>query len=68
LEQFERLAKKNGVKLSPRRLSDLRQLRDAGVIRSNDLPAKLRSVFPAEFAGMRLDAIRERCRKKKDRG
>jgi hypothetical protein len=67
LEQFERLAKKYAVKLSPKRLRVLNELRDAGSIKSSDLPPKLRGEFPAEFAGMTLDAIRERCGKKKEK-
>jgi hypothetical protein len=65
LEQFERLAKKYGVRLSPKRLKDLKKLRDAGTITSRNLPPKLRSLFPGEFAGMTLDAIRDTCGKKR---
>jgi len=65
LEQFERLAKKLGGKLTPKRLQELKDLRDAGKIKSSDLPAKLRAVFPGEFAGLTLKSIRARCGKKK---
>ena len=68
LEQFERLAKKYGIKLSPKRLKELKNLRDAGKIKSSDLPAKLRSIFPDEFAGMTLDIIRDKCGKKRKGG
>jgi hypothetical protein len=68
LEQFERLAKKHGINLSPKRLKDLKDLKDAGKIKSSDLPATLRSMFPGEFAGMTLDTIRDKCGKKKKRG
>ena len=64
LRQFERLAKKYGVKLSPKRLAELNTLRDAGKIKSGDLPAKLRSLFPGEFAGMTLATILRKCGKK----
>lgn len=63
LEQFERLAKKMGIKLSAARLDQMRALRGAGSITSTDLPAKLRLDFPGEFAGMTLDAIRQACLK-----
>jgi hypothetical protein len=65
LEQFERLVKKYGIKLSPKRLKELKDLRDAGKIKSSDLPAKLRSIFPGEFAGMTLHTIRDKCAKKR---
>jgi hypothetical protein len=63
LEQFERLARKYGVRLSLKRLQELKKLRDAGKIKSSNLPAKLRVEFPEEFAGMTLAAIRARCKK-----
>ena len=65
LEQFERLAKKHGVRLSPKRLQSLKDLRDAGTIKSSDLPPKLRSMFPGEFVGMTLNTIRVKCGKRK---
>jgi hypothetical protein len=68
LKEFERLAKKYGVKLSPKRLKELRDLRDTGKIKSSQLPPKLRSAFPAEFAGMTLNTIRDKCGKKRKRG
>jgi hypothetical protein len=61
LEQYERLAKKLAIRLSPARIAQLNALRDAGQIKSTDLPAKLRLNFPGEFAGMTLDAIRRAC-------
>jgi hypothetical protein len=62
LEQFERLAQKLGIKLSPKRIQDLKNLGDA--IKSTDLPAKLRANFPGEFSGMSLKSIRQHCGKK----
>jgi hypothetical protein len=64
LEQFQRLAHKLGIKISPERLKRLQALRDSGKIKSADLPAKLRLAFPGEFAGMTLETIRTRCGKK----
>jgi hypothetical protein len=61
LEQYERLARKLQVRLSSKRLDELDRLRDAGEITSADLPAKLQTDFPGEFAGMTLDAIRLKC-------
>ncbi len=61
LEQFERLAKKLGVRIPPKRLDHLRRLRDTGQIRSSDLPGTLSREFPGEFAGMTLDEIRKVC-------
>ena len=61
LEQYERLAGKRRIKLSAARIQELNRLRDAGVIKSTDLPAKLRPKFPGEFAGLTLAAIRQAC-------
>ena len=68
LEQFERLARKLGISIPPRRLADLRDLRDRETIRSGDLPPRLRSMFPGEFAGKSLKTIRDECRKRRKRG
>ena len=65
LEQFERLARKYAIALSPQRKERLKKRRHAGIIKSSDLPAKLRSLFPGEFAGMTLTAIRNKCKKRK---
>jgi predicted amidohydrolase YtcJ len=64
LEQFERLAQKLGIKLSPARIQHLNVLRDAGAIRSSDLPATMQAKFPGEFAGWTLSAIRKKCARK----
>lgn len=68
LEQFERLAKKLGIAMPPKRLERLRDLMGKGTIKSGDLPPKLRSMFPGEFAGKSLKTIREECRKRRKRG
>ena len=62
LEQYERLARQLRIKRSDARIAHLNGLRDAGAIKSTDLPARLRSNFPGEFAGMTLDAIRQACK------
>jgi hypothetical protein len=59
LEQFERLAQKLGIHIPAKRLERLRELRDAGTIRSGDLPAGLTREFPGEFAGQSLETIRQ---------
>jgi hypothetical protein len=61
LEQFERLARKYGIRISLKRLQALKNKRDRGTIKSTDLPAKLRGEFPSEFAGKTLDTIRKEC-------
>jgi hypothetical protein len=61
LVQYERLAQKLGIHLSAARIATLNRLRDAGLIRSTDLPAKLRIDFPGEFVGMTLGEIRRAC-------
>jgi hypothetical protein len=61
LEQFERLARKFGVKIPIKRLDRLKQLRDAGTIQISDLPGTLAREFPAEFAGQTLAQIRAKC-------
>jgi hypothetical protein len=68
LKEFARLAKKYGIKLSPQKLKELKDLKDAGTITSGDLPPKLRSIFPGELAGMSLRTIRDKCGKQKERG
>ncbi len=68
LEQFERLARKFGIAIPSRKLAELRDRKNKETIRSSDLPAKLRSLFPGEFAGKSLKTIREECRKKRPRG
>ncbi len=68
LEQFERLAKKLGISMPPKRLEHLRDLKNRETITSNDLPPKLRSMFPGEFAGKSLKTIRVECQKKRKRG
>jgi hypothetical protein len=65
LEQFERLARKFGIAIPPKKLMDLRNRRSKETIRSSDLPAKLRSQFPGEFAGKSLKTIRDLCKKRK---
>ena len=65
LREYERLMKKYGQPLPGKRVQLLDDLRDAGTITSNHLPARLRGEFPGEFAGMTLDAIRKKCRMKK---
>lgn len=62
LEQYQRLAEKRGVRLSPRRLEELNQLREAGEITINDLPSTLRREFPlGTFNSMTLAEIEELC-------
>jgi hypothetical protein len=61
LTQYERLAEKLGVKLSPKRLRELNRKRDNRTITINDLPAKLRRNFPGYFNGMSLRDIARQC-------
>ena len=63
LEQFERLAKKLGIAMPPKKLAELRDRKNNQTIRSSDLPPKLGSMFPGEFAGKSLKTIRDVCRK-----
>jgi RHS repeat-associated protein len=57
LTQYERLAQKYGIRLSPRRIEELNRLRDAGRISTSDLPAGLLREFPGELAGLSLEDI-----------
>ena len=66
LEQFDRLARKLKAQLSAGRQAKLKALRDAGTIKADDLPARLRRDFPEEFAGMTLAEIRAHCAKKEE--
>jgi hypothetical protein len=59
LTQYERLAEKLGIRLSPARIAELNRLRDAGRISTSDLPAGLLREFPGNLAGLALDDIRK---------
>ena len=62
LTQYERLARKQGLTLPPRRIAGLNRQRDAGTITVEDLPATLRREWPGgPFDGKTLDEIRELC-------
>ena len=63
LEQFDRLARKLNARLAPGRLAKLKALRDAGIITTADLPARLLRDYPEEFVGLTLAEIRQRCKK-----
>ncbi|OUL36180.1 hypothetical protein BV372_08205 [Nostoc sp. T09] len=58
LTQYERLANKYGLRLSEQKIQELNVLRDNGLIRASNLPAKLRNEFPGEFSEMNLNEIR----------
>jgi hypothetical protein len=61
LTQYERLAQKLGVNLTPKRIQELNQKRDAGTIKSSDLPGTIQRQFPGIFAGKTLSEIRQIC-------
>ena len=61
LTQYERLAKKYGIKISQSRLRQLDVLRDKGMIKLTDIPAKLREKFPGTFSEDNLDDIYRKC-------
>ena len=61
LTQYERLAKKYGSNLPPKRIAELNRLRDAGTITSNHLPGTLTREFPGEFSGKTLAEIKREC-------
>jgi hypothetical protein len=58
LTQYERLANKYNLNLSAEKIQALNRLRDNGLIKFSDLPAKLRSEFPREFDDMTLNEIK----------
>jgi|694.fasta_scaffold100517_1 hypothetical protein len=58
LTQYERLANKYNLNLSAEKIQALNRLRDNGLIKFSDLPAKLRSEFPREFGDMTLNEIK----------
>jgi predicted DsbA family dithiol-disulfide isomerase len=58
LTQYERLANKYGLRLSDDKIQELNTLRDHGLIKVSNLPAKLRNEFPEEFSDMNLNEIR----------
>ena len=58
LTQYERLAKKFGLQLSRQKIEELNRLRDNGLIKLANLPAKLHQEFPGEFRDLTLDEIR----------
>lgn len=62
LTQYERLARKLGVRLPPSRVEALNHKRDAGTIIVTDLPGTLRREWPGGmFDGKTLNEIRELC-------
>jgi hypothetical protein len=61
LRSFERLCQKLGIKLSPKRLEELRRKLAAGTLRIDDLPAGLRRQFPARFVGKTIAEIEAEC-------
>jgi hypothetical protein len=58
LTQYERLANKYNLNLSAEKIRSLNLLRDNGLIKFSDLPAKLRAEFPGEFCDMNLNQIK----------
>lgn len=62
LKQYDRLAQKYGVKLSPKEKARLDQKSNDGTITSNDLPATLRREFPGELQNLTLNEIEKRCK------
>jgi hypothetical protein len=58
LTQYERLANKFNIQLSPQKIEYLNRLRDNGLIKIADLPAKLHNEFPGEFRDLTLDEIK----------
>lgn len=62
LKQYERLAKKLGKNISPKRIKELNALRDAGIITSHHLPGSLE--FPGgKLEGKTLQEIEKLCGK-----
>ncbi len=61
LTQYERLAQKFRINLTPDELDRLNQKRDNETITQYDLPATLRREFPGYFGDMTLKQIRELC-------
>lgn len=58
LTQYERLAKKYNIRLPDKRIQELNELRDKGLIKIDHLPAKLKSEFPGIFKDKTLAEIR----------
>ncbi|TAE61548.1 MAG: hypothetical protein EAZ87_01750 [Nostocales cyanobacterium] len=58
LTQYERLANKYGLRLSDEKIQELNSLRDNGLIKISNLPAKLGKEFPGEFRDMNLNEIK----------
>jgi hypothetical protein len=64
LKEYERLMKKAGKTIPPKRLKELDDLQNSGNITYNDLPAHLKGEFPDRFKGMKLKDIEVACGKK----
>ncbi|MFB2882126.1 hypothetical protein [Floridanema aerugineum] len=58
LTQYERLANKFELRLSSQKIAELNLLRDSGLIKITNLPARLHEEFPGEFRELTLDEIR----------
>lgn len=61
LTSWERLANKMGIRISKKRLQDLRRKTQDGTIRISDLPATLRRNFPSELDRYDLNQIINIC-------
>ncbi|BAZ31783.1 hypothetical protein NIES4074_42560 [Cylindrospermum sp. NIES-4074] len=63
LRDYERLAEKIGSKLTPKRIGELNEKRDAGIITSYDLPGGIQKEFPGKLKGKTLKEIEQLCGK-----
>ena len=61
LTQWERLARKLGIKISKKRRAELRRKTQDGTITIHDLPASLRRRFPSELDRFDLNQIINIC-------
>lgn len=61
LTSWERLANKMGIRISKKRLRELRRKTQDGTIKISDLPATLRRAFPSELDRYDLNQIINIC-------
>lgn len=63
LEQVDRLAQKQGKKLNPKRLAELKKKIADKTITSSDLPGSIQNTeFPDKLKGLTLKEVEERCK------
>ena len=62
MDQVKRLGEKAGLKISAKRLQDIKNKIANGSLTYSDLPGSLRSEFPGEFKPLTYNEIKDQCK------